>query len=239
MLKIYDKSRYQAKLKRHFYETEVILDLNKKVNELKEMVYEQTKIPIDRQIFYLNGEILSDDWKFSQFGEENIFETNIEIGVSKQLNDVIYVEYPNSEIREITTDLSNTGFELLKELDNNYFEMNHGFNLKYNLIHGDKKLNLNNLLLNEIQNKDVIKLKKRNTVQIILSSLHSQKSTFNVELTDTVGEFKSFVELTEGVPFYPRMLIHAGRQLEDGRTFASYNIQGDSTIQTTLRLRGG
>ena len=34
-LEVYDISRYRAKLTRHFYEGEVILDLNKNVNELK------------------------------------------------------------------------------------------------------------------------------------------------------------------------------------------------------------
>ena len=52
-LEVYDISKYETKIKRNFYEKQVILDLNKKVEELKQVVFEQTKVPIDRQEFYL------------------------------------------------------------------------------------------------------------------------------------------------------------------------------------------
>ena len=47
-LKVYDKTRYYTGLKRDFYETEIILDLKRKVEELKKMIYEQVKIPTDK-----------------------------------------------------------------------------------------------------------------------------------------------------------------------------------------------
>ena len=45
-IQIYDKIRYNTAVKRNFYKTDINLDLTKKIKELKQMIYELTKIPI-------------------------------------------------------------------------------------------------------------------------------------------------------------------------------------------------
>ena len=76
-------------------------------------------------------------------------------------------------------------------------------------------------------------------IQILVRTMAGNTITLDLETNNTIGEVKAKIQEKEGIPMERQSLVFDGKQLEDDRTLADYDIKKDSTLHLASRLRGG
>ncbi len=74
--------------------------------------------------------------------------------------------------------------------------------------------------------------------QVFVKDLAGKTFTFLADSHTEVEDFKIMINDRLAIPLAPMRIIHAGRQLEDGKTLRDYGTQKESTFHVVLRMAG-
>ena len=223
--------------------------------ELKLLISSQIFIPIYRLKIFFGNEEIKEEQKIKGLSEKGSFDFDWD-ETPEDEEDFVYIKIieDNKNDFNIMVDLYGNFYDSI----NKYVSCDDAFYLTYN----DKKNN--KLFFNQHSNKDtkksmlkiisdhhsgkkivlnLHKVKMNGKYEIFIKDFKGKTLTIHVNPEDTIYKLKEKIFLYDDVFSQPnpdeQRLIFAGKQLENNRTLADYNIQKESSIYCVLRLRGG
>ena len=104
--------------------------------------------------------------------------------------------------------------------------------------HGDSLASVQGSVVAE-QQPTVFGGQSNGKFQIFVKTLNNRNIVIMVDPSDTIKSLKQKIFDKEGVPVNEQRLNHIGKELQDNLTVADYNIQRESGLDMSLRVRGG
>ena len=212
------------------------------IESLKCKIQDKEGILPDQQRLIFSEQQLEDKYTLIDYKIHE--ESTLKIMILSQ----ILIRMVSDKIITLYVHTSDTVETVKKMIHNKENILPHQQTLKFagKLLEHGKRLSDYNIQINSILNLSLHNNIDDSTSVIFIKTLAGLLLGINVKPSDTIEIVKAkILEIMQvkiknhlGIPPDQLILIHAGRQLEDGCTISDYNIQIDSTVHLIWRLHG-
>ena len=215
------------------------------IKEIKDKIYQEYKIPSKQQVFFFNNNKFDNDQlsiydydiihKGLIFKEDTENNNGILITIQDKKYENYFILFEDKTI-ELTLDPLDTIGNLYKIIEKktgintsnfDYILYGESYIYEYNSMIINYNLSKNNNILNFKKVEFFVNIKTL-TGKILIIGIHS---------SSTIEDLKEKICDSERIAASSQRLIFEGKQLEDNKTLADYNIKNESTLHMVLKLR--
>ncbi|XP_077223240.1 polyubiquitin-like isoform X2 [Tasmannia lanceolata] len=208
----------------------ILLDITSwnTIQNVKAKIKDREGIPEEHQNLTYAGKLLADGQILGAYSIQNLSVLHVIFGPSEKMK--LFVKTNIGKTIMIEVEIWNTIQCIKTMIEYTIGAQSDRLRLEYN---GEKLDDKQVLADYEFKKESTLRM-VYSPMQIFIKTWRGKTITLEVESSDTVKEVMAKIRNKDTTPTRHQRLIFAGKQLENGRTLADYDVMNESTLSLVL-----